>query len=622
MCGITGFVSPRLLTEERVKRVNSISEALHHRGPDSSGVWRASNVILAHRRLAILDTSPTGSQPVISRSGRWVLILNGEIVNYLELRKEIGGAWKGTGDAETLVEALDRWGLDALPRLAGMFAFAAWDNKTQQLLLVRDRLGIKPLFYSCEEDGALSFSSTATSLASTQENQIDHDSLSCVLALGFPQRGATLFKGIKELLPAHYAMWKFKHSSPKKLTCTPYWNLPSPNYNLISQESIDESFHTTLSTVLDQWARVDVPGTILLSSGLDSTVIATGLAQLGKKFSALTVKMPHEEMDESSYAAQIANQLGIPHQILDIGSLDPLENLEKIILHSDLPVLDSSQIGTWLLSQEAARYGKVVFTGDGADEIFAGYPTHQANELLAGPLGWIFRNTSHLLANYIPPVPYGEGAPGWRHKIARFLKFAQYGLPEAALRWRTLVDSKLIPDLFDLTLQSPWGHFLSSASSFDGVSSVDQALLLEVECLLPQGEIPRLDRMTMAHSLEARPPFIDHRMVELALSIPFKNKFSRFEGGKIPLSRWLKKNLHGWTRLPKRGFNHPVQGWFQGVLGERLRAEVNMKNPLNIRPEGVEKLLSIHQSKKADYSFELWTILFLLIWVKVHKVTL
>ena len=622
MCGITGFVSPKPLTEERINQVHGVSETLNHRGPDSSGEWRGSNIILSHRRLAILDPNPTGAQPIASRNGRWVLILNGEIVNYLELRKEIGGPWAGTGDAEALVEALDRWGLDALHRLAGMFAFAAWDNKTQRLLLVRDRLGIKPLFYSCEKDGTLIFSSTATSLASFQENKIDHDTLACVLALGFPKCGSTLFAEIKELLPAHYGIWDIKSSSDKSLNITRYWNLPSPVYSSASQEEIDDNFNSTLNIVLDQWSRTDVPATILLSSGLDSTVIASGLAQLGQKFSALTIKMPHDDMDESFDASKIANQLDIPHQILDIGTLDPLENLEKIVFHSDLPVIDSSQIGTWFLSQEASRYGKVVFTGDGADEIFAGYPTHQANRLLGSPLGWIFQNTSQLLTNMIPPAPYGEGAPGWRHKITRFLKFAKYGLPEAALRWRTLVDSKLILDLFDLTLQSPWSQFLSNASSFNGISSMDQTLLLEVECLLPQGEIPRLDRMSMAHGLEARPPFLDHRMVELALSIPFRKKFSWHEGGKLPLSRWLEKNLHGWTRLPKRGFNHPVQGWFQGVLGDRLRAEVNMRNPLNIRPEGVEKLLSLHQSKKADYSFELWTILFLLTWARVHRITI
>jgi asparagine synthase (glutamine-hydrolysing) len=622
MCGISGFVSSKPLTEERIKYIRSISESLHHRGPDSSGEWRASNVILAHRRLAILDPNSTGSQPIISRSGRWVLILNGEIVNYLELRKEIGGVWKGTGDAETLVEALDSWGLNAIPRLNGMFAFAAWDNQTRRLLLVRDRLGIKPLFYSQDNDGSLIFSSTASSLASFQGNKINLDGLSCVLALGFPKRGSTLFSGIKELMPAHYSIWKNNFSAKANLNFTRYWNLPLPEHTIQTQEKIDEKFQETMSSVLEQWARTDVPATILLSSGLDSTAIATGLTKIGQKFRGLTIKMPDANMDESSFAARTAEQLGIPHQILDIKNLNPLENLENIVLHSDLPVVDSSQVGTWILSREAALHSKVVFTGDGADEIFAGYPTHQANHLINGPYGGLFKSISKLLSNTVPATPYGEGAPGWRHKINRFLKFAQYGLPQASFRWRTLVNSNLFPELFQISLKDPWSLFLSNTSSFDGASPLDQSLLVEVENLLPQGEIPRLDRMSMAHGLEARPPFTDHRMVEFALRLPFKNKFSWVKGGKLPLSRWLKKNLTGWKRLPKKGFNHPVQGWFQGALGEQLRAEINMGNSLNMRPEGVEKLLSIHQSRKADYSFELWTVLFLLMWTRIHKVTL
>ena len=622
MCGISGFVSSKPLTEKNINHVQSLSKTLKHRGPDSSGEWIDSNVILAHRRLAILDPGPTSAQPIISRNGRWVLILNGEIVNYLELKKEIGGPWKGTGDAETLVEALDRWGLDALPRLAGMFAFAAWDNETRRLVLARDRLGIKPLFYCHEDDGSLIFASTAASIASIQENKINPDSLSCVLALGSPPLGSSLFAGVEELPPAHFALWDMNSSSKNNLKFFRYWDLPLPKTESLSQEKIDEQFQGIISPVFEQWARTDVPATILLSSGIDSTTVATGLSQSDQNFRALTVKMPDADMDESPIAAKTAELLGIPHQTLDISSLDPLKILEKMVLHSDLPIVDSSQVGTWILSQEAAHYGKVVFTGDGADEIFAGYPTHQANYLLEGPFGGLLKAASGVLGDFLPSVPYGEGAPGWRHKINRFLRYAKYGLPEAAFRWRTLVNSNLIPELFQTTLKDPWSLLLSKASNFVDVSPLDRALLLEVECLLPQGELPRLDRMSMAHSIEARPPLLDHRIVEFALQLPFKKKFSWRKGGKTTLSNWLKKYLPGWKPQPKRGFNHPVQSWFQGPLGKRLKDEVNSKNPLNIKPEGVEKLLSIHQNKNTDYSFELWTILFLLTWVRVHRATI
>lgn len=607
-----------------IASVKAVSKMLIHRGPDSSGEWNTSNIALAHRRLAILDLTSTGAQPIHSRSGRWTLVLNGEIVNFRELRKEIRREWKGTGDAETLVEALDQWDLEALPRLAGMFAFAAWDNFKRRLLLVRDHLGIKPLFYFEESDGSLFFSSTAASLAAQKCLEIDRKSLSCVLTLGYPPVGRTIFKEIQELPPAHFAIWDGKERQGNFLQLKRYWSIPYPNKTSnLTRNDIDEEFNYIFRKVLNQWARSDVPTSILLSSGTDSTAIAVGLASQNIPVKALIGKMPHPDLDESMIAHRTARGLSIPSEILEIEKIEPLDIIDDIVFHSDLPTIDSSQLGTWLLCKNAASFGKVVFTGDGADELFAGYPTHTANALLSSPVGFFLRSISATLGRHIRGVPFGEGPPGWRHKFTRMLKYARYGLPEAAFRWRTLIDFPLNSTLFKNTHPDPWPLFLSFNDRYQQLTPLERALALEVELLLPQGEIARLDRMSMAHSLEARPPFLDHRIAEFAFKIAFKDKWSWFEGGKRPIVRWLIKNFPGWIRQPKKGFNHPVQNWFMGPLGERLLEEISAsKNFLSIRTNIVQKMLKSHRQRIFDYSFELWTLLFLLSWIRVHKVSL
>jgi asparagine synthase (glutamine-hydrolysing) len=309
--------------------------------------------------------------------------------------------------------------------------------------------------------------------------------------------------------------------------------------------------------------------------------------------------------------------------VLEIENIDPLNVIDTIVLHSDLPTVDSSQVGTWFLCQQAASLGKVVFTGDGADELFGGYPTHTANALLDSRMGQILRKLSEISAGLASRAPYGEGSPGWRHKITRILRYAQYGLPEAAFRWRTLVDQSLFPELFDDLAFDPWPMFMSSDYDYAQFSPLDRCLALEVELLLPQGEVARLDRMSMAHSLEARPPFLDHRIAEFAFRLPFHAKWSWLAGGKRPIVRWLRKTLPTWTRQPKKGFNHPVQNWFMGPLGELLLDEASCNGAaLSIRFNKLEEMLRDHRLRRYDYSFELWTLLFLLIWIRVHRVSL
>jgi len=622
MCGIAGYVNTEHLAQTHVKAIEDISKKLVRRGPDSCGMWKDDNVILAHRRLAIIDLSSTGHQPIHSRSGRWTLVLNGEIINYVELREELGGPWKGTGDAETLVEALDRWGLDTLTKLAGMFAFAAWDHVDQRLILARDPIGIKPLFYNLESEKSLFFSSTASSLASLQNPKLNDEALSCVLALGFPASGETLFKGIHELPPAHFAIWKNRSMGKPHFQTQRYWNLSNSQYfHPSSTDQTDEEFKSLFEKILKQWTRSDVPTSLLLSSGVDSTAIALGLTITGQSVTTLTAKMKHPQLDESITAQKMARQLSLPNKTIDIETIDPLDVLDQIAFHSDLPVIDSSQVGTWLLFQKAADFGKVVFTGDGADEIFAGYPTHLANGLLTGISGVLLKSVSNVISPHLSGVPYGEGPPGLRHKIVRLLRYAKYGLPQAAFRWRTLIDPSLFSELISSPLKNPWMRFLPSEKGYSYLSAPDRALAMEVEHLLPQGEVARLDRMSMAHGLEARPPFLDHRMVEFAFRFPFNKKINFFSGGKLPICRWIKKNLQGWSRPPKKGFNHPVQEWFQGALGDRLLEEMGINDAFPVNPQKVNELLNLHRKKKFDLSFELWTILFILTWTRVHKIS-
>jgi len=618
MCGIAGIVEPGAPAERLLEPARALAGHLRHRGPDGRGEWSETGVALEHCRLAILDPSPRGAQPMRSPDGRWVLVHNGELYNHREVRAALSGPWAGGSDAETLVRALAADGVAAVERFAGMFAVAAWDREARTLHLVRDRIGIKPLYYLVDGD-TVAFASEPGALAATYARcrRLDRDALASYLAVGYPPVGSTLFRDIRVVRPGEVVSVR-----AGAITARRYWRLPEACEPARPEAEWLERFGALWPEVARAHCLADVPVGLFLSSGLDSSAVAAAVAAEHPAPRAYTAGFPERAYDETEAAEAFCRRLGLPFTALEVDGAAVEKLLPQLARHADLPVCDSSAIGTWLLCGAAAREVKVALSGDGADEVFGGYPTHRATEWLASPLGRLARALSGLVGDRVPAPRPSAARVSAGQKLTRFLRYARHGPLPGHLRWRTLIDPAalraLAPDHAD-----PWGPWEALLAAYPEQPLGNRVLAADVEGYLVQNELARLDRMGMAHGLELRVPFLDHRLVELAFRMPYAVK-CRGGRGKRPIAWWLRRQGHGDVAdRPKRGFNHPVAAWFAGPLGERLLDALDRSRlaPL-LRKDPVERWVRRHRQRQEDRAYELWTVLFLLEWAEAHDVGL
>jgi asparagine synthase (glutamine-hydrolysing) len=617
MCGIAGLVAFDLPEEELRRQAAELSARVAHRGPDDEAVWSEPGVALAHRRLAILDLSERGRQPMESSDGRWVVSCNGEIYNFRELRNELPGPWRTETDTEVLLRLLEAQGLDGIARAAGMFAFAAWDRRDRRLHLVRDRIGIKPLYYTQSGD-RVTFASEPQALAALNPElrRLDRLSLSDYLVRGYPPVRRTLFEGIEAVLPAEIVTCGGGAPTRRQ-----WWRLPETVDARMGKREALEEFSALWPRVSREHLVSDVPVGVFLSSGLDSSSIAIAVAGASPAPRAFTASFPGTSLDETDDAAALAKAAGLAHVALPVTLEDAAALLPELARHGDLPLSDSSMVGTWLLARAAASEVKVALSGDGADEVFAGYPTHRATQALASPAAPFLRFASWLLGPDVKAMPASDDRPDRSQGMHRFLRHARYGLA-AHSRWRTLIDPE---DAKSLLREPP----VSLDDAPDGWSGPNggqplgnRMLAWDLTTSLVQDELVRADRMTMAHGLELRVPFLDHRLVELAFRMPYEVK-GGLTGGKRVLKAWLARSGYAHVaRRPKRGFHHPVARWLQGPLGDRLDDRLaSSALAALLRPSVPRGWLAAHRAGREDRSFELWTLLVLLEWSAVHGVS-
>jgi asparagine synthase (glutamine-hydrolysing) len=624
MCGIVGAIGPEAQHAERAV------SALRHRGPDGAHSWRndAGTACLGHTRLAILDLSTNADQPMHSSDGRVSLVFNGEIYNFRELRAELsslGRVFRGTGDTEVVLQGFLEWGEQVVDRLRGMFAFAIWDARSQSLFVARDRLGIKPLFWTLDR-GTLRFASELKGvlgqMAASPKTRLA--AIPEFLTWLYVPPPGTFFEGVFELSPGHVLRWSPGQGDP---VIARYWTVPST----ISPMSFDDAarrLRVLLEETMRQHLLADVPVGAFLSGGLDSTTIV-GLIARNTATPIRTFCMTfgdHEGLyDERQYAREVANAFGTEHREIPVRP-QIAELLPKVIAQFDQPFGNPTSLLVYELSRLTREHVKVVLSGDGGDEVMLGYPRYSGVRLLTR-----YQKTPVLLRTLVARTAdrtLNESTSGF-HQLRRAREFLTSGTrtpAEAYASWVSYLGKSELYQLLTPSYQSvvrhePWDEVLTRFGSGPADDPVAAAARSDLETFLPNNLLTYGDRMSMAHGLELRVPFCDHVLVEFCASLPSS---VRMKGGtpKALLRAAVGDLLPpGVKRRAKLGFNPPMGLWLKGPLRDLAEARLDPKalgRSGIFDSTAVAKLRDEFGSGKRDHSLRLWSIIVVEEWLRLN----
>ncbi len=632
MCGITGamWTDPKLAIDEPT--LARMTDVLRHRGPDEFGEYRSElriqspleplpGVALGFRRLSIIDLS-TGHQPLSNEDGSIWLVFNGEIYNYLALRKRLEGSghtFRTNSDSETIVHLYEDEGIHCFKHLNGMFAVAIWDSGKRQLILARDRLGKKPLVYR-HQPGRLSFASELKSLLQVPgfDRQMDPGAIDAYLTYQYVPHPRTIFQCAAKLPPGHFAVYQ-----DDRLEVKAYWNPNFSHETDISEHDATSRVQELLEDAVRLRMRSDVPLGAFLSGGIDSSLIVALMQRNSSQpIQTFSIGFPIPEYDETGFARLVAQHLGTEHHEFQVDP-DCLSVLPKLIWHYDEPFADSSALPTWYVSQLTRQHVTVALTGDGGDELFAGYTRYRAVAFGAwldgtGPL-------RSLLASRI-----WQHLPGSRYRsIARKMKRFSAGLADSPVRrymeWLAIFNEARRVELYNddflarLPDEDPVDFVKTAWNRATFRDPVTCASMADLTTYLPCDLMTKVDIASMAHSLECRAPFLDYRLVEFAASLPIGLKF-RHGRGKWLLRRAFENLLPRqiWSRR-KMGFGVPLEHWFRNELKpltQETLLDRKARSAEFLRTDTVKRLFNEHQSGKFDHSYRLWALLILELWMR------
>jgi asparagine synthase (glutamine-hydrolysing) len=637
MCGICGAAWTEPARALAQSDLEAMVARLKHRGPDDSGVYRDAHAALGFRRLSIVDLAG-GHQPLSNEDGSIWTVFNGEIYNFPSLRRRLearGHRLRSAGDTEVLVHLYEDEGPDFFTLLRGMFALAIWDAPRRRLVLGRDRLGQKPLVYHV--DGfRIVFASELKGLLALAESdlprRLDPQALDRYMTYGYVPHPATILEDVYKLPPAHYAVW---HEG--RLSLERYWNPDwSAEVDRPPHEDV-EQLRATLSDAVREQLVADVPLGAFLSGGVDSTVIVGLMQQASSQpVKTFSIGFPDPAFDESHYAELAARQLATDHHAFMVEP-HAWEALPKLAWQFDEPFADSSALPTWCVAQETCHHVTVALTGDAGDELFAGYDRYRAlalagmlDRLPPGPRGWLGGSVARVL-------PASARAKTRLRQVRRWLEGVGEGLDARYLRWISLFDepsrAALYADGFvdrlvasstrDSTTADPSTILSRALAVAPTRDPVTRAMIADLLTYLPGDLLFKVDMASMAHSLECRSPFLDHRVVELALAMPLRRKLRLRQGrSKVVLKQAFADLLPLPIRTrPKMGFGVPIDRWFRGVLREELRAVLLDPAALGrglFRAEAVTTLIDEHIEGRRDHAYRLWALLMLELWFKHH----
>lgn len=649
MCGIVGqlewpgkFEQGSLFDDCR-----RMADAIAHRGPDNDGFWVSAEhgVALGHRRLAIIDTSPAGQQPMISASGRYVIAFNGEIYNHLDLRRELEGAfnasgWRGHSDTETLLAAFDAWGVDeALRRCIGMFAIALWDREHQELILARDRLGEKPLYYGWQGQGDANvflFGSELKALRahSSFSRSINRDALALYMRHNYIPAPHSIHDGIYKLQPGCILTVSMSRREPQIRS---YWSAlqvamdgqASRRTPRSPQEAVDE-LEILLKSAVSQQMVADVPLGAFLSGGIDSsTIVALMQAQSSRAVKTFTIGFNEAGYNEAMHAKAVAQHLGTDHTELYVTPQEAMAVIPRLPSMYDEPFADSSQIPTFLVSQLARQHVTVALSGDAGDELFGGYTRYTAaagywRKLSRFPLP--LRKAAARLITALSPETWNA--------LAAQLRLSRLG-PRAGDKLHKgagVLASNAIDDLYHGLVshwaepsglviggQEPVTPLTGLRRELSGLDPVERMMLLDLVTYLPGDILAKVDRASMAVSLESRVPLLDHRVVEFAWSLPQALKV-RDGVGKWVLRQVLYRHVpQSIMERPKMGFGVPIDVWLRGPLrewAEALLDESRLRREGYFNPAPIRRKWAEHLNGSRNWAYHLWDVLMFQAWLE------
>ncbi len=645
MCGIVGYWTRDVRPEATV--VERMALEIEHRGPDDAGVWldETAGLALAHRRLSIIDVSAAGHQPMLSPCGAFVLCFNGEIYNHLDLRIDLereGGNfdWRGHSDTETLLAALRHWGVEAaLQRINGMFAFAFWDRARHTLFLARDRMGEKPLYYG-SSGGTFLFGSELKSFLVHPDwrGDISREALTRYLRHNYVPTPHSIYTGISKLPPAHYVKIGDRGSEVSALQC--YWSLAQVAETGVDSAAVNA---TELTDELDRLLRdavgrrmmADVPLGAFLSGGYDSTmVVAQMQAQASRPVRTFSIGFHEEAHNEARYAKAVAKHLGTDHTELYVEPAQALDVIPKLPMIWDEPFSDSSQIPTYLVSQLAREYVTVSLSGDGGDELFCGYNRYVLGlriwrwlRLLPAPLRKAFsailirlpRYELHRVSRRLPQRLRIANVSDLLPKLAEVMKHSSSEdfYEHLVSHWKQ--PAEIVIGGFEPEVRFGRSHGMPKLPGIQ-----ERMMYLDAITYLPDDILTKVDRASMAVSLEARVPLLDHRVVEFAWKVPSKLKYRDGQGKWLlrqVLYRYVPRRL---MDRPKMGFGVPIEHWLRGPLREwahELLDERRLRDEGFFDPKPIRDLWNQHLNGTRSWHYHLWDVLMFQAWLERTRST-
>ncbi len=617
MCGITGFTHRDGVFDRA--RIHAATDSLAHRGPDQQGTYESAIVSLGAVRLKIIDLQ-AGDQPMVSEDGNTVLVFNGEIYNHRELRAELearGEKFKTSSDTEVVLRAFLHWDKDCFARLRGMFALAIWSQDARRLVLARDRLGIKPLYFNLR-GGELYFGSELKTIFAHPEfkRELDFTGLQYYLSLNYVPCPHTLVRGIEKLPPGHLLEWQ-----DGDVEMEAYWRLRFEPQEQKSLEGAQEELDNLLRESVRDHLIADVPLGIWLSGGIDSSTILHYTRELcGSRVKTFSISFAGRSFDETSYIRDIAARYDTEHHELDVSpSLDLPAAIEELAYYSDEPFADAGALPVWFLSALSRKQVTVALSGEGADELFGGYITYAADRYAA------------LAQSVAPPMrrgllgllrywPVSNDKISLEYKVKRFLEGTFLPRDEAHAYWNgTFSAAQQDQFLLQRNRTSIQDLFDSDLPAADENGSLNRYLAFDQRYYLADDILQKVDRMSMAHSLEVRPPFLDHRIVEFAARLPEHMKVNGRQH-KVVLKRLMRDKLPmSVLRRAKTGLDIPAHDWLRGTLRPLLMDTLSAAaiDETNLfRREGIEFLIKEHMERRGNLGYHLWGLLILFLWIR------
>ncbi len=617
MCGICGqmnFAADRPVPAEELARMN---QAIFHRGPDEDGFYVKPPVGLAMRRLSIIDLS-TGRQPIRNEDGTVWVVFNGEIYNFPEIRDELeaaGHRFLTHTDTEVIAHLYEERGEDFVHRLNGMFAIALWDEKRRKLLLVRDRLGVKPLYYYADGERLVFGSEIKAILEAGIPRELDEDGLAQFLALRYISAPRTIFRGVHKLPPGHLL-----RAEAGSVKVEAYWTLPEDPISAPRPEGeLREELRALLADAVRMRLIADVPLGVFLSGGVDSSAVVAMMAKAAQgPVRTFSIGFTEKSYDELAFARIVARRFGTDHEEERVRA-EPVEILPRLAEMYDEPFADSSSIPTWYVSRMARRSVKVALGGDGGDELFGGYETYAAYEaagLYRRLPAWI---AERLIPAAVRRLPVSDAKISFDYKAKHFVTWARRPPEEAHYGWKVTFDladrDALLADGVGRGTD-PLGLFVEAFRRSRG-DDLARLMRLDTRIYLPDDILVKVDRMSMAHSLEVRTPLLDYRLVEWATRLP-----SRLKVRGLSKKRIFREAMRGILPDPildrkKAGFNVPMARWLREDLRDAVRdalSPTRLRAQGIFRPAEVARLIDEHDARRTDHSRHLWSLLMFSLW--------